>query len=157
MRHHLQAIFLEGQVAVGVEQVGLILVDQVGHAVEIVLPPGIGNAVVVPVQLVNERRAACVVIEVGVLRIGAVIRNAGQWPGLVGAVAHGKPLVTDPKVLADAEAQAVTCARLSATVPTTSFFGPMFTAFQRVYFEFHRSKLSWCTPMLKKYFAPAFL
>ena len=40
--------------------------------------------------------------------------------------------------------------------PTTSFLGPMFTAFQRVCLEFHMSKLSWCTPMLKKYFAPAF-
>ena len=40
--------------------------------------------------------------------------------------------------------------------PTTSFFGPMLAAFQRVCFEFHMSKLSWCTPMLKKYFAPAF-
>ena len=33
----------------------------------------------------------------------------------------------------------------------------MFTAFQRVYFEFQRSKLSWWTPIEKKYFAPAFL
>ena len=95
-------------------------------------------------------------IEVGELRIDAVIGNAGQRSGLVGAVAHGEPFVADPQVLADAEAQSVLLRRLLPHADNI-FFGPMFTAFQRVYFEFHRSKLSWCTPIEKKYFAPAFL
>ena len=41
--------------------------------------------------------------------------------------------------------------------PTTSRLTPVFTAFHRWNFESHMSKLSTCTPMLMKYFAPAFL
>ena len=42
--------------------------------------------------------------------------------------------------------------------PTISLFGPVATEFQRgCYFEFHKSNPSWCTAMLQKYFAPAFL
>ena len=97
MRDHLQAVFLEGKVAVGVEQIWLVLVDQVGHAVEIVLAPGVGNAGVAPIDLrTRELRAAGIVIEIGVLGIDAVVRDAGQRSSGVGAVAHGKPLVTDP-------------------------------------------------------------
>ena len=65
-------------------------------------------------KLVAEARAVGVVIEVGVGGIGAVVRNAGQRAGLVGAVAHRPPLVADPQMLADAEAQALVCARPSA-------------------------------------------
>jgi hypothetical protein len=42
-----------------------------------------------------------------------------------------------------------------AQIPLMSFFGPMFTAFQRWNFEFQQSKLSWCCAMTQKYFAPA--
>ena len=97
--------------AVSIENVGVILVDEIGHAVEIVLPPRIGNAVVVPVQLVDEGHARGIVIEVGVVRIDAVAGNTGQWPGLVGAMAHGEPFVTDPQMLADAKAQTVIARR----------------------------------------------
>ena len=38
-----------------------------------------------------------------------------------------------------------------------SRFGPMFTEFQRLNFEFQQSKLSWCSAIMQKYFAPAFL
>ena len=39
VRHHLQPVFLEREVAVGIEKVGLILVDEVGHAVKIMTLP----------------------------------------------------------------------------------------------------------------------
>ena len=57
MRDHLQAVLLEGQMAIGVEQVGLIFVDEVGHAVEIVLPPRIGNASRRSIRLQDRRTA----------------------------------------------------------------------------------------------------
>ena len=83
---------------IGVKQVGLILVDQIGHAVEIMLAPRIGNAVVVPLVFVvaAEAGAIGIVIQIRKRGIGAVVGDAGQGAGLVGAVADGKPLVTDP-------------------------------------------------------------
>ena len=69
--------------------------------------PGIRNAIVVPVQLVDEACAIGIVIEV---RISADRRHRRERPPAARscrAVAHRKPLVTDPQMLADAEAQSL--------------------------------------------------
>ncbi len=64
--------------AVGVEQIGLVLVDEIGHAIEVVSAPRIGNAVIVPLDLwAGKFHAVCVMVEIGILRVDAVIRHAG--------------------------------------------------------------------------------
>ena len=48
-------------------------------------------------------------------------------------------------------------AAASCHSPAMSRLGPMLTEFHRWYFEFQQSKLSWCSAIMQKYFAPAFL
>ena len=100
-----QAPVAEGNLAVRVEQVGAVLVHevadaQVPHALE-----SLGRVVEVPRQI--DVDFFDVVIEVGVARVGAVVRDARQRPLLVAAVADGEPLVAHREVFAHAEAQAV--------------------------------------------------
>src|SRR5690606_9241433 len=92
--------FSEGNAAVGVEQVRLVSIDQVADAVEpdlvergIRRVPGLRTALV---RLVVFR-----VIEIGVLRIGAVVVDADPGPELVVLVARVPPVVAGAEMLRD--------------------------------------------------------
>ena len=62
MRHHLQAGILKRQMAIGIKKIGLILVNQVRHAVEVMPFPRLGNIVVVPIELLHQTSAIGIVI-----------------------------------------------------------------------------------------------
>ena len=102
MGDHAQADFVaEGHAAVGVEQVGMVLVDQVLDAGKpLQLPAWV---LAVPALVARGGRQ---VIEVLVLGVGAIVGNAGQGAGLVRAVAVLEPGEAGSQVLGDAEPQA---------------------------------------------------
>src|ERR1035437_9798512 len=96
----------ERNAAIGIEQVGLVIVDQVLYAQEVEALPGIGGF---PAHrlcgdgLVLGKR----VVQIGVGRIGAIVGDASERAGLIGAMTHGEPVVAVGEMLADGELQAV--------------------------------------------------
>ena len=106
----LVAPLAERNAAIGVEQVGLVLVDQVLHAEEVETLPGIGSLAAHGLRgdrlVLGER-----VVEIGVGGIGAVVGDAGERAGLIGAVRDGQPVVAVGEMLADGELQAVLAGR----------------------------------------------
>src|SRR5208282_796286 len=107
MGYHAHSVLLKRQMPIGIEDVWLILIDQIRHAIEVMPLPGLWNAIVVPIELVNKASAVGIMVQIGVGGIDTVVRNSCQRSGLVRSVAHSEPLVTDPKVLTDAETQAL--------------------------------------------------
>ncbi len=99
----------ERHAAVGVEQVRLVVVDEVLDAREPLAVPGRVRAV----PLLVARRGRWVV-EVGILRVGPVVRHAGERALLVGTVALLPPGEAGAEVLGDAERQAL---RLRGLLP----------------------------------------
>ena len=95
-------------------------------------------------------------VEILVLRVVAVVGHAGLGAVLVGAVAGLEPGEARAECSETPNRRPCFCAAFCQS-PTMSRFGPILTAFHLWCFESQRSKLSWCTPMLTKYFAPAFL
>ena len=108
MGDHAQADFVaKGHAAVAIEQVGMIVIDQfLDLGVPLPLPARI---VAVPAGVAGLGRE---VVEVLVLRVGAVVGHAGLGPRLVGPVAGLEPGEAGAEVLGDAEPQAVLLGRL---------------------------------------------
>ena len=102
MGDHAQAdLVAEGHAAVGIEQVGLILIDQVFDASEPLAMPA--RVFAVPALVIGRGRP---VIQVLVLGVGAIVGNAGEGACLVGAMAVLEPGEAGTQVLGDAESQA---------------------------------------------------
>lgn len=102
------SVVLEGQRAVGVEEVGLAVVDEVFDALEPLLLPPEGDVGLVPLGPADAAPdlVGCDV-EVGVRGIGSVVGNVGERASCVAAVAGREPFIGYPEMLGDAEAQAL--------------------------------------------------
>src|ERR1035437_6032679 len=96
----------ERNAAIVIEQVGLVLVDQVLYAQEVEPLPGIGgfaahslwrNGLVLGGRMVG----------MGVGRIGAMVGDARERAGLIGAMTHREPVVAVGEMFADGELQPV--------------------------------------------------
>src|ERR1035441_10173277 len=96
----------ERDATIGIEEVGLVVVDQVLYAQEVEALPGIGGHAAHRLSgdglILGER-----VVEIGVGRIGAIVGDAGERAGFIGAVTHGEPVVAIGEMLADSELQPV--------------------------------------------------
>ncbi len=105
-----EAVFVEGDAAVGVEEVGLVLVEEVFDAVEVLeLPPGgSGAAHWVGEDGVGEvgGHVGVGVVEVGEGGVLAVVGDVGVGALGVGEVRGGEPVEGVGEVLGDAEAEA---------------------------------------------------
>ncbi len=101
-----EAVLVEGDAAVGVEDVGLVLVDEVLDAVEVLELPAVGGYAAHVFGGFDEvgGHAGVVVVEVGVGGEGAVVGDSGEWAGGVGGVGGGEPVEGVGEVFADAEA-----------------------------------------------------
>src|SRR5262245_40071813 len=105
MSDEIEAPFAERNLSVGVNDVRLALVNEVFDAFEPMLLPLVGNVVLIPWKIAINLFA--IAVEVGVLRIRAVVRNAGEFTLLVGAMGDGHPFVSHPEMVADAESKSV--------------------------------------------------
>ena len=85
VRHHGQAVFLVVDAAIGVEQVGLVVIDQVLDALIVVQLPGLRN--VCPsksgVLRADHIVFGILVIEIGISWIDAVVGAPSSTPGQV--------------------------------------------------------------------------
>ena len=104
VRHEAEPPLFEKDRTIGVHQVGLVLIDQVFDAKEVVLLPLRGHSGWIPRVL---RGLVRFVVQAEVAGIGAVVGYAFESAFLVGPVAGLKPVIADSQVLADAEAQSM--------------------------------------------------
>ncbi len=82
------AVFVEGDAAVGVEKIGLVLVDEVLDAMEVLQLPSVGGDAAHGLRGLGEvgGLAGVVVVEIGEGGVGAVVGDTGERAGGVARV-----------------------------------------------------------------------
>jgi len=85
------AVLVEGDAAVGVEEVGLVLIDEIFDAAEVLQLPSVGRDAAHGLCGFGEvgGLAGVVVVEIGEGGVGAVVGDAGEWAGGVAEMCGG--------------------------------------------------------------------